>query len=375
MNRKKIILGFLLFFIFFNFYRSNHLFDFKKLYRNFDFKKYEKSYNLSQWVVPESKKPIGDDIIYAYAGASYVRGKNPILINSEHPPLAKNLIGLSAVYLGNEYYFSLFSGLFAFLSFCTLTYKVLKSRLHSFLIALIVALEPLFVANYFLTLLDLLTFAFLNLYFYFLPEGRKGENTNVYLSSIFLGLIISTKFYGLAFPLILSTLIYFFVFKKYKTAFHYLFGLIISLSVLVVNYFQFFKYGNSLTDFLKLQKYIYVFHSQGRRDTFFPNFSFPSLIFTGRFFLDKTKTAIESHHSFLWAASLMASLYYIVKTKINSPVSTWILVYTFIQLFSITNARYLIILIPYLYLSAFALFTKTNPLKKTDIIIFNEKPI
>src|SRR3989304_5124811 len=107
---SKKILSILIFFIVFNFIRSYPLFRFDLLSRKFDLKNYEKLYNGSQWVDPLSKKPVGDDIVYTFAGAKYITGENPIMINSEHPPLGKNLIGLSAIYLKNEYIFSLLSG-------------------------------------------------------------------------------------------------------------------------------------------------------------------------------------------------------------------------------------------------------------------------
>lgn len=129
-------------------------------------------------------------------------GEKIILINSEHPPLGKNLIGISALYLKNEFYFSVFSGILAIFSFYILSLTIIKDKLISFLISLFLFFEPAFVANYFLTLLDLLTFSFLNFYFYFLIKSLdKGKNNLILVSNLFLGLIISTKFFAIAIPI------------------------------------------------------------------------------------------------------------------------------------------------------------------------------
>ncbi len=79
------------------------LFQNKSLYtKRFDPVKFKTLYEQSQWRDPLSKKPISDETLYSYAGYQYVHGTNPILINSEAPPLGKYLIGLSISLFGNE---------------------------------------------------------------------------------------------------------------------------------------------------------------------------------------------------------------------------------------------------------------------------------
>ncbi|MCX7955575.1 MAG: hypothetical protein N2593_00475, partial [Patescibacteria group bacterium] len=129
-KNKKLIIFFILFFlIIFNFYRSYNFFNIKYLTNKFNYQKYEKKYFNSQWIIPQSKNPIGDDILYTYVGVKYLQGTDPSLINPEHPPLGKNLIGLFSLYLKNEYFFSIFSGLFALFSFYLLSQNFLKNKI------------------------------------------------------------------------------------------------------------------------------------------------------------------------------------------------------------------------------------------------------
>ncbi len=352
MKKTFLILSLILA-IFYNFLRSHKLFEFQKIFKHrFNLKKYELLYNNSQWVNPESKNPIGDDILYSYAGAKYILGEQIILINSEHPPLGKNLIGLSAIYLKNEYYFSIISGLIAIFSFYLLSLIIIKDKLVSFLLSLFLSFEPVFVANYFLTLLDLLTFSFLNFYFYFLIKSlNKNKNNLIFLSSFFLGLIISTKFFAIGIPIVLSTLIFLLLNKKLKIITKYLFGLIITIFIFVINYFQFFLGGNNLIDFLKLQKYVLNFNNQGRKDFIFLNNSLFLLLFKGEFYINLKTIVKENHFTIFWPISTLTTIVSFLIKKSNLLLTTWIIVYGFTQLISVTNVRYLILLIPYFYLN------------------------
>ena len=220
--------------------------------------------------------------------------------------MLKNFIGISAVYFHNEYIFSLLSGLFAIMTFYLLSNLILKDKLISVLLSLFLLFEPLMVANYFLTLLDLMTLGFINLYFYFLLKYTKQSKIyQIILVNIMLGFIISSKFFLLSFPLIGATIIYLFFKKKYRGLFYYFLFMPISLLILITNYWQFFLKGKNMIDFLKLQKYIYVFQSAGRKNATYLNSSLLSLIFSGRYFINLDKIGYENHYSILWPISFL----------------------------------------------------------------------
>ncbi|MCX7955771.1 MAG: glycosyltransferase family 39 protein, partial [Patescibacteria group bacterium] len=277
----------------------------------------------------------------------------------EHPPLGKNLIGLFSLYLKNEYFFSIFSGLFALFSFYLLSQNFLKNKILSIILSLIIAFEPLFAANYFSNNLDLLVFAFLNLYFYFIFKYLENKKIkNIIFLNILLGIIISVKFYLLALPIIASTLFYFLIKKDKRFIFFYLLTLPLTGIVLVLNYFQYFSKNHSFIDFLKLQKYIFVFHIQGREKALNLNFSIFELLFFGKYYPNLKNWTFEKHYSIFWLIVSFFGYLSLIFKKYFSPISSWIIFYTFFQMFSFTSAKYLIILLPFLYLSFFNLLNQ-----------------
>lgn len=359
ISKKLAVVLFLISLIIFNFFRSYKFFNFKYIINKFDYKKYEKRYFHSQWFIPNSKEPIGDDILYTYSGVKYIQGTDPSLLNPEHPPLGKNLIGFFAIYLKNEYFFSIFSGIIALFSFYLLSNKIIKNYLFSLLLILIIGFEPLFVVNYFSTNLDLLIFSFLNFYFYFLLSYKQNKKTkNIILANIFLGLIISVKFYLIALPIIASTLFYFLIKKDKKFLINYFLILPIVGLILLINYFQYFAKNHSLIDFLKLQKYIFVFHTAGRKEAILFNSSVFELLVLGRFYPDLKNWVIEKHHSFLWSISTIFFYLSLFIKRNFSLICSWIIFYTLFQSLSFTSAKYMIILIPYVYLTVFNLINK-----------------
>ncbi|MGB9883162.1 MAG: hypothetical protein ACPLRN_01450 [Microgenomates group bacterium] len=366
-NYKRLLIYiFLAALIIINFNRSKKLFKFDYLTNyTFNEKEYEKLYLNSQWVIPESKNSIGDDILYTYAGYKYINGTDPSLLNPEHPPLAKNLIGLSIIFLKNQYYYSFISGILAIFSFYLLSKKIIKSSIIAFLTSMLLFFEPLFVANYFSPLLDLLMFAFLNFYFIQIIDFSHNQSIkNLIFAQVFLGLIISTKFFLIAIPIIVSSFIFLF-FKNYKLSIKYLFSLTLSFLIYIVNYFQFFIKGKNIVDFLKVQKFIFNFHIQGRKDIIIFNDSFFKLIFLGRFYLDNKKLiSIENHYSLLWPSSLSGFIIFLIMNfkkiikKQESILLFWIFFYFILISNSFVNSRYLILILPYFYFFSANLLNK-----------------
>src|SRR3989344_7531433 len=83
--------------------------------RNTFIKKYDTAYwkdryEHSQWQLPLSKRIIGDDGLYAYAGYKLISGSDPAVISPEVPPVAKYLFGVSILLFNNPAYASILFG-------------------------------------------------------------------------------------------------------------------------------------------------------------------------------------------------------------------------------------------------------------------------
>ena len=229
----------------------------------FNPKLYEKKYNNSQYVIPQSKNPISDEELLSYAGYRYATGTNPILINSDHPPLGKYIIGWFTLLTGNNRSVS------AFFAFCNLIlvfsiiYFLTKSTLLSSFGMLLLSFDSMFVDQIIHSpILDIIQVFFLILYFLFLILWLKKEQLwKVIAMGLALGAMSSTKLYFPVFVVLATTFITLVFLKKSlkKTiilisSLTFITGLIYTLS-----YLSFFMHGNSLRSFLGTQKWIFLF--------------------------------------------------------------------------------------------------------------------
>ena len=110
----------------------------------FNAAEFKKLYEQSQWMDPYSKKPIGDDYLYTYAGYRYIHGENPILINPEVPPTGKYLIGLSIQFTGNQRIMTVISGIVSLYFIYLITRLLSKSRVAGSVAIFLTATHTLF---------------------------------------------------------------------------------------------------------------------------------------------------------------------------------------------------------------------------------------
>lgn len=258
MSKKIFFLLLILLFVFHFFfrvygYRGDYLSEFNPDY-------WEDRYLQSQWVVGDSKNPIGDDGLYAYAGWEYIHGKDPTILNAEMPPLGKYLIGLSILVFGNQNLFALICGALVLVSFYKLNLCVFKEKFLAFLPVFFFSLEPIFYGQLRAPFLDLLQLLFLILTLFFLIKDR------IFLTVIFLGMMISVKATSALFLLITLTILSYLFFRKKKELIKSFFIFLpISLLVFVLTYVRFFMLGHNFWEFLKVQKWIINFYAIGAK--------------------------------------------------------------------------------------------------------------
>ena len=115
----------------------------------------------SQWVLPVSRRTVGDDGIYAYGGYLLMQGKSIEDTYTNKPPVGIYLIGLSIILFHNPNYFAFISGILTLLIFYLLLKQFLKeSDLAVFGVALL-AMNPMFLSQLSIPLLDVLQMMFL----------------------------------------------------------------------------------------------------------------------------------------------------------------------------------------------------------------------
>lgn len=333
-------------------------------------------YEHSQYQLPLSKRIIGDDGLYAYIGYQLIKGGNPAGENAQAPPVGKYLIGLSILIFHNSAYYAFILGLGSIVIFYFLSRFLLKDNMDAIFILTLLLLDPLYFTQTWNSWLDIAQLFFLLLNFLFLIYAEKSTSRRriIYavLSGLSLGFFIETKT-PILLPIIFFLETIYFLRKGFKKEYIvFLLGIILAI---FFAYTRYFLLGHSLMDFLKLQKYIASFWLQTKLDVHV-NAIWQTLLF-GKF--PHITTGISSTVSEWWiiwpviTILGVSSIYWIFSKKeslIWKGIAVFILgsliIYTFIPAYP----RYLLIVLPFLYLlSVKALNNFVGPRSKKFLYI------
>ena len=309
--------------------------------------------------VPYKENPLGDDGLYTYAGWEYVTGRDPTTLNAEAPPFGKYLIGLSILLFGNQNIFALLSGVFVLCAFYFLNMQVFKDKFFASIPVVLFSFEPLFYTQMRAPFLDLLYLGFLFLTLAFFLRKQ------FFHVAIFLGLMAATKNSLSTFLLVIgTTLIYLFITKRRKEIKKYLFTLPLAFLVFILTYARFFFDGHSIIEFLKVQKWIVDFYSNGVKGSMFSPLE---ILSTGTWntWWGESIHVPEWHLGWviLFFVSLAAGFLIVQKDKYD-PVGifvVWFVVYLLFLSFIPMWPRYLLLLLPFMYnLSVWVLSKNTR---------------
>lgn len=229
----------------------------------FNPKLYEKKYNKSQYVIPQSKNSISDEELYSYAGYRYATGMNPVLINSDHPPLGKYFIGWITLLTGNQRVVSLLFGFANAVILSVIIYNFTSSLLLVSFGLLLLSFDSMFIDQIIYSpILDLFQVFFILLYFnFYLFWINKKKFIYLILSGLSLGALSSIKMYFPAILAFMVTVLFTLISKKnLKTVF--LFALTvfpIALFTYMSTYIVFFMQGNTIRSFFGAQKWIFLY--------------------------------------------------------------------------------------------------------------------
>ena len=251
---KKVISFLLIFLALINilkFWSSNASLFFIK----FDSIYFSNLYAHSQYVLgPNSENGIGDDGLYAFAGYYYFFQKGDVsVVNFEHPPFGKYLIGLSILLFKNE----LVINVFYFTILLLITYRL--SRLYldkflSFIPMVLVGTDPLFLDHTIRSQLDLpFTLFFVSgVYFFIISQKKLGY---IFLSQLFWAAAFSTRF----FPMLVIIEIYMlmtFVYADRKNLKLFVISMVLVPVLYLVCHLSFFYYHPSFIEFLRHKKWM-----------------------------------------------------------------------------------------------------------------------
>ncbi len=250
--------------------------EFERYTEKYDAKKYEDSYNKSQYVIPQSKHYISDEMLLSHAGYAYVKGLNPILINSDHPPLGKYIIGWITVLSGNNRVSSLVFGFLVYLIVSVIIYRLTVSRNGVLLGILFLSTDTVFRDQlYYAPILDIIQVSFLLAYIlFFLLYLQTSKKFNLLFMGLSAGAMAGIKLFFPVIVLLVVSAIYLGILNLFgKTKKLTADAISISgVSVLagltyMMSYLMLFIQGGTVRTFLGVQKWIFLFWKNNSIDT------------------------------------------------------------------------------------------------------------
>ncbi len=324
------------------------------------YKQLEEMFNKSQYRV---KNPIyiPDEVVFSYAAGAYIRGVDPILINSEHTPLGKYIIGLSVLAFKNDRIVVVPFFILTLIFLWMVSKEVLGDTLLALIPVLLFSTEKLFRNQLvYAPLLDILQLPFVLISLWLFIRSYKRRSFILLMVAV--GITISVKTVVTGILLIGCFLFFLIVEKKWNRIISLVLHLPISGIVLLFSYTRTFLSGYTLIDFLGFQKWIFSYQNS---KLIYP-LSFWRLILMNRWqawWGDKSVLRANDWN-FLWPVIVIVpigmALYALVVRKKLTPSVMVLLIYAlsyeaFLST-GITSTRFFLPLLPVLYiLSVYAL--------------------
>lgn len=306
-----------------------------------------RQYSRSQYVRGEfARTKIDDATLYSYAGYTYIKGEDPTVINFEHPPLAKYVLGFSLLLFGNPVILNLVLFAGALVMTYYLSWKIIGDENFALITVVITGAFAILQDHVSEPLLDFPQLVAILGFFVclFSPNKRK------YLwAGVVLGLLSSIKY---IFPTI--GLFFFIMFlwswseSKVK---EFLIGSIAAVATYLATYLFYFVHHPNPIDFLRFELFRFHWWFEDRTQ---PKFLIFQTLFTGQFKGWWFAVATEIAHGWslswplLFIVQLVSGIYLTLKNKAALTLygysQAMIILYAF---GSASYARYLITLLPF----------------------------
>lgn len=184
-------------------------------------------------------------------------GKNPQNTLPGHPFLASYVYAFSIILFGSPYFASLTAVILSVL-FLYLVGRELGAGLRSIsVLCAFFILDPLFNESLFNTMLDIYLCLFSIIAIYFFVRFQKTQRQSyISLASLFVGFMLSTKFYPASLPLMAAFFFVVLLKQDYQVFKKSLFALPFALLGFLIGHFTYFIHNHNLIDFVRYQRYL-----------------------------------------------------------------------------------------------------------------------
>jgi hypothetical protein len=322
---------------------------------------YRKLYGESQYVSTAPKQMLPDEIVYSLAGWEYIHGVNPAIFNADQPPLGKYFIGLSEIWFNNPRIPGPFFNILCLVALFILSNMAFENYLISVALVTLFSFEKIFIAQMkYAPLLDNIQLFFILLSFIFFLKFVK-SNKLLVPAFLSLGAVASTKFWATALIIYLVWFIYLLLFRNLIKVFRFIIFSPAILITMLLSYLPAFLEGSTLKSFFGVQKYIYSFHHD--KLNFDPLSVWDLLLFNRWHSFSGIRSSVD--WQWTWPIITILSLIaisYILKKKLTKDIIgvfvAWFIIYFLLLSSSSILSRYLIPVLPAMYILSFWLVKK-----------------
>jgi len=301
---------------------------------------------------------IRDEFVYSFAAGSLLKGVSPILVNPETPPLGKYFIGLSIIIFNNEHILTLFFGIGSLFILYFIGKQVFSSTLLALLPVVLLSFEPLFLNQLRITpLLDIIQLFFLLCFFLFfnLAYEKKKYVRYFILANCMLGGFISVKYFGVGATVFVAAVGVLLARKDIRKVIYFIATSVVAPIILLSMYLQVLLSGYTLSAFLGVQKWIFLYN-QGhitKPFTFFPLF-----LYNKWYAWWNDSILSDAQWQITWPLSFISLLFVLwiylkyaaFRSKALDIILTWVVLYIGLLQIGYVSARYFVLLLPPLFI-------------------------
>lgn len=326
--------------------------------KNYNYESLRQLYSTSQYVLEQPQGFIPDNAVYNYAAGYYLRGGSPIIVDPSQPPLGKYLLCLSILIFQNTKVMIYIFFYLSLLAFFLLAKLIFKNNLLAMISTLIFSFEKIFLNQlHYVPMLDIFQLCFLLFAFYFFIKWIKdGQEKHLLFASLSLGAVAAVKFFITAVVIFISWTTFLVLKKNWRKIYRLIFFVLCSTYlVLTLSYLRVLIEEPNPFKILSIQKWIYHYHSSKLTSVF----TVWPLIFCNRWqtwWADQT--IIQDPQWWLGLPILFTASFLVsfinwrrkLKDEKMAVILIWFLTYSVFISFSQANIRYLLPILPFLYL-------------------------
>lgn len=327
-------------------------------------KQYEnlkKLYYSSQYAQKKNPIIIPDETFNSFAGGIFLKGLNPILIVHDHPPLGRYMIAASILIFDNPRTLMIPILFLAILGLYLLSKQVIRNPIIALIPVGMFINEPLLLNKLVYTpLIEPIQFPFILFAFYFFIRALKEKKYTKWfiLTSIFLGIIISMRFFITGAIMTLCMILYLLYEERRidKKFLFFIFTLPLSLVVLILSYTRAMMVGYSIIDVFKIQKYILAYH----KSKFILPFSFWDLLLFNKWHTWWGSWEITFDRQWLisWPVStILTAIYFLLSlfkrvnlSSVEKLFIFWLIIYCLTLSTGYSSTNYFLPIIPFFYI-------------------------